>query len=87
MIIRLWAVYPKLTQYTRPYSTESYKRLACCAGARFQEQQDQPGQRLQADAEGGRPHIPVARERHQRAEDRPRDGHQVHGLRAGASLL
>lgn len=66
---------------TQNIDVVSYNSL--CLGALFQEQQDQPGQRLQADAEGGRPHGPVARERDQRAENRPRDGHQVHGLREG----
>lgn len=69
------------------FSMSHFHSQLLCAGALFQEQQDQPGWRLQANAERGRPRVPVARERHQRAEDRPRDGHQIHGLRAGASLL
>ena len=44
-------------------------------GAFHQKQQDQPRGRFQADAQRRRCRIPVERERHQRPQDRSRDGH------------
>lgn len=49
-------------------------------GSRLQIQPNHPNQWLQADGQRRRRHVFVARKRCQRAENRPRNSNQVHGV-------